>query len=155
MSQNTTGLGGDLVILTVPGTKTSIHFNKYGNLLHQGELDLCIIEALGSIFATTVMRGKDGFLPLHMKMYRYGDVVIHVEDFSSPTFRMTYGILVSTLRGIALFASLYGFVEMKIDIYDGKWGHVGTGELGEIKSSGALANGTLQDFTPDTLRIAK
>ncbi len=90
-----------------------------------------------------------------MKVYRYGNVVINVEDFSSPKFRMTNGILVSTLRGIAHFTNLYGYVCMQIDIYDGLWGHVGTGDLGEIIPSGALANGTLEDFTNGTFQIAR
>lgn len=130
-----------------------MHFSKFGNLLNQGELGLCIIEALGSIFALTVAKGKDDFLPLHVKMYRYGNVVINVEDYSSPSHRLTYGILVSVLRGIALFASLYGYVAMQFEIYDGRWGHVGTGDIGEIIPSGVLANGTLENFTNDTLHV--
>ena len=101
-----------------------------------------MIEAIGSIFAITVARGEDGFLPLNTKTYKYGNVVINVDDYSAPAFRMTYGILVSTLRGVALFASLYGYVEMHMEIYDGKWGHVGTGVIGEIIPSGASTDGS-------------
>lgn len=82
-------------------------------------------------------------------------MVINVEDFSSPVFRLTYGILVSTLRGIALFASLHGYVEMRFDVFDGKWGHVGTGEIGEIIPSGASASETLVNATKDTVRSSR
>lgn len=64
--------------------------------------------------------------------YKYGNVVINVYDFSAPAFRMTYASVVATLRGIALFTSLYGYCGMAFEVYDHKWGHVGTGDLGPI-----------------------
>ena len=97
------------------------------------ELDLCIIEGLGTLFGNALAKGKDGNLPLNSVEYKYGNVVINIHDFSAPTFRMTYSSVVNTLRGIAFFTSMHGFYYgMAFDVYDEKTGHVGTGELGPI-----------------------
>ena len=116
----------------VPGTQTRLIFSDPGPLLSQTEHQLCVIEALGSIFATVVAKRADGFLPRYSVAYRYGNVVIELHDYSPPDFRLTYGIVVSTLRGLAFYASLYGYFSTNLDIYDGHWGHVGVGSSGLI-----------------------
>lgn len=127
---NVTLLNG--ISFTIPGTQTSLVFSKFAQLISQAELDLCVIEGIAAIFAVTLAKGKDGFLPLSRVDYKYGNVVINVHDFSAPAFRMTYASVVSTLRGIALFSSLHGYRGMVFDVYDGKNGHVGTGDFGPI-----------------------
>ena len=118
------------ITLKVPGTQTRLQFVSYKALLSQTETDLCIIEALGDIFHTVVKNKQDGFLPLNVYLQSYGEVIIRMDDFVPPTQRLTYGIVTSTFRGLALFFSLYGYFEVDIEIYDGKWGHVGTGAVG-------------------------
>lgn len=127
---NVTLLNG--ITFRVPGTQISLILSKFGRLISQVELDLCIIEGIASIFATTLAKGKDGPLPLSAVDYKYGNVVINVHDFSAPAFSMTYASVVSTLRGIALFSSLHGYRGTVFDVYDGKNGHVGTGDWGPI-----------------------
>lgn len=53
-----------------------------------------------------------------------------MDDWAPPARRLTYGIVVSALRGVALFYSLYGWFGVDFDIMDGKWGMVGTGKVG-------------------------
>ena len=120
------------ITFNVPGTQTSLIFSRFSDLLSQTELDLCVIEGIGSLFGRVLSKGKDGFLPLSSVDYKYGNVVINVHDFSPPAFRMTYASVVSTLRGIALFTSLYGYYGLVFDVYDGEKGHVGSGDLGPI-----------------------
>ena len=55
-----------------------------------------------------------------------------MDDFNTPSFRMTYASLVPTLRGIALFTSLFGYYAASFDVFDSKKGHVGTGDFGPI-----------------------
>lgn len=90
---------------------------------------------MGILFDKVLAKGKDGFLPLSAVDYKYGNVVINVYDFSAPAFRMTYASVVSTLRGIALFTSLYGYYEMGFEVYEDERGHVGTGDFGPIVPS--------------------
>lgn len=85
-----------------------------------------------SLFGTVLVKGTDGFLPLNSVDYKYGNLVINVYDFSAPSLRMTYASVVLTLRGIALFASLYGYYGMSFEVYQGETGHVGTGDFGPI-----------------------
>jgi len=68
----------------------------------------------------------------------YGEVIIVMDDWAPPAGRLTYGILTSALRGVALFYSLYGYFGVDIDIMDGKWGKVGTG----IIRGGSLSTGS-------------
>ena len=116
----------------IPGTQTSLTFSKFSKLTSQTELDLCVIEGIGSLFGTVLAKGKDGFLPLNSVEYKYGNVVINMYDFSAPAFRMTYATVVTALRGIALFTSIYGYYGMAFEVYDGIKGHVGTGDFGSI-----------------------
>lgn len=120
------------VTFKVPGSQISLAFSGITKLISQTELDLCVIEGIGSLFVTVLARGRDGFLPLGFVDYKYGNVVINIHDFSAPSFRMTYAKVVPTLRGIALFASLYGYHEMAFEVFDGKSGRIGTGDLGQI-----------------------
>ena len=101
-------------------------------MVSQSELNLCIIEGIASNFNNVLAKGKDGFLPLNSAEYKYGNVVINMDDFAAPTFRMTYNSVVTTLRGIALFTSMHGYYGMSFDVYEGRKGHVGTGEFGPI-----------------------
>ena len=132
--QNVTSLNNTLDALTfpVPGTNIKLVFSKYSKLVSQNELDLCVIEGISSIFDKILQKGKDGTLPLGSVEYKYGNVVINVYDFSPPAFAMTYASVASTLRGVALFTSLFGYYGMTFDVYNVEKGHVGTGEFGMI-----------------------
>lgn len=132
MTLNNVTLPTNGITFKVPGTQISLVLSKFAQLISQAELDLCVIEAIASIFTTTLAKGKDGPLPLNSVDYKYGNVVINVHDFSAPAFSMTYASVVATLRGIALFSSLHGYRGMVFDVYDGKIGHVGTGDWGPI-----------------------
>ncbi|CAD6587495.1 MAG: hypothetical protein ASARMPRED_003164 [Alectoria sarmentosa] len=120
------------ITFNIPGTEINLIFSRFANVISQTELELCIIEGIASLFGAVLVRGKDGFLPLNSVDYKYGNLVINVYDFSSPSFRMTYASVVSTLRGIALFTSLYGYYGMSFEVYQGRTGHVGTGDFGPI-----------------------
>ncbi|KAF6240839.1 hypothetical protein HO173_000631 [Letharia columbiana] len=120
------------IIFYIPGTQTSLVFSRFTKVISQTELDLCVIEGIGYLFGAVLAKGGDGFLPLNRVEYKYGNVVINVHDFAAPSFRMTYASVVSTLRGIALFTSMYGYFGMAFEVYDGKKGHVGTGDFGGI-----------------------
>ena len=120
------------ITFNIPSTQTSLVFSKFSELISQTELDLCVIEGIGFLFGTVLAKGKDGFLPLNSVEYKYGNVVINMYDFSAPAFRMTYASVVSVLRGIALFTSIYGYYGMTFEVYDRTKGHVGTGEFGSI-----------------------
>ena len=122
----------DDVTFKIPGTQISLIFSRFSKVISQQELDLCVIEGITSIFNNVLAKGKDGFLPLNSAEYKYGNVVINVDDFSSPAFRMTYASVVTSLRGIALFTSMRGYYSMSFDVYEGKKGHVGTGQFGPI-----------------------
>ena len=129
--QNTTSLNNPLSFY-VPGTKIKLVFSKYSGLVSQSELDLCVIEGISSILDKILIKGKDYPLPLNRVEFKYGNVVINVYDFSAPAFAMTYASVASTLRGVALFTSLFGYYGMTFDVWSGDKGHVGTGELGLI-----------------------
>ena len=116
----------------VPGTKIKLVFSKYSALVSQVELDLCVVEAISNIFNKVLIRGKDTTLPLNSVDFKYGNVVINVYDFSPPAFGMTYASVVTTLRGVALFTSLFGYYGVTFEIYNGDKGHVGSGEFGLI-----------------------
>ena len=120
------------ITFPVPGTKIKLVFSKFSALVSQGELDLCVIEGISSILDKILIKGKDASLPLGSVDYKYGNVVINVYDFSPPTFAMTYASVASTLRGVGLFTSLYGYYGMTFDVYHVDKGHVGTGEFGMI-----------------------
>ena len=132
--QNVTSLNGtvDIITFLVPGTKIKLVFSKYSALVSQVELDLCVIEGISSIFDKILIKGKDATLPLGSVDYKYGNVVINVYDFSAPAFAMTYASVASTLRGVALFTSLFGYYGMTFDVYNVEKGHVGSGEFGMI-----------------------
>ena len=72
---------------------------------------------------------KDGFLPLSRFKQTYGGTVIEVRDFSEPAFRMTWQVVANMLRGIAMFMSLYGWMEVEVGVFDGGLGHVGAGRV--------------------------
>ena len=116
----------------VPGTKIKLVFSTYSALVSQVELDLCVVEAISNIFDKVLIRGKDTTLPLNSVDFKYGNVVINVYDFSPPAFAMTYASVVTTLRGVALFTSLFGYYGVTFEVYNGDEGHVGSGELGLI-----------------------
>ena len=100
-------------------------------LISQTELDLCVIEGMVVLFDQVLAQGKDGFLLRNAVEYKYGNTVINVYDFMPPSLRMTYASVVSTLRGIALFTSLYGYHATTFDVYDSVR-HVGSGDFGLI-----------------------
>ncbi|KAL9124305.1 MAG: hypothetical protein Q9175_008235, partial [Cornicularia normoerica] len=77
------------ITFVIPGTQTSLIFSRFFKLISQTELDLCVIEGIGSLFDKVLANGKDGFLPFNTVDYRYGNVVINVYDFSAPSLRMT------------------------------------------------------------------
>lgn len=116
----------------IPETQTTIIFTDWSGLLSSSEMDLCIIEGINKLFKSVLAEGKDSYLPLRRVEYRYGNVAIEIHDFSTPAYRMTYSGVVATLRGLALFASQHGYYGSTFDVYDGKQGHVGTGELRPI-----------------------
>lgn len=123
---------GDTFMFAVPGTPISLMLSKFHGLLSQGELDLCIIEGLGSIFESVVAKGTDGGLPLHTWSSEWANNIINIDDFHPPDFVMTYGYLVTVLRGIALFTSQHGYVEMDFHVYLDNEGYIGAGNLGQI-----------------------
>lgn len=131
--KNVTSLNNTLDSITflIPGTKIKLVFSIFSSLVSQVELDLCVIEGISSILDKTLIKGKDAILPVGSVEYKYGNVVINVYDFSAPAFRMTYASVASTLRGIALFTSLFGYYGVAFEVYNEK-GHVGTGEFGQI-----------------------
>lgn len=122
----------DTINFLVPGTKIKLVFSTHSALVSQVELDLCVIEAISNIFNKVLIRGKDTALPLNSVDYKYGNVVINVYDFSPPAFGMTYASVVTTLRGVALFASLFGYYGGTFEVFNGDKGHVGLGEFGLI-----------------------
>ena len=132
--QNITSLNNtaDSITFPVPGTNIKLVFSRYSPLISQGELDLCVIEGISSIFDKILIIGKDATLPLNSVEYKYGNVVINVYDFSPPSFAMTYASVASTLRGVALFTSQLGYYGMTFDVYKIDKGHVGTGDFGMI-----------------------
>ena len=121
-----------IITFRIPDSQISLTFSKFSHLISQTELDICVIEGIGSLFRTVLAKGKDGSLPLNLVNYKYGNIVVNVHSFSPPALQMTYASVVSTLRGIALFTSLYGYYGMAFEVYDGGKGHVGTGDLGPI-----------------------
>ena len=133
--QNVTSLNNTLdntITFPVPGTKINLVFSKYSKLISQGELDLCVIEGISSIFDKILIKGKDATLPLGSVEYKYGNIVINVYDFSPPTFAMTYASVATTLRGIALFTSLFGYYGMTFDVVKVDKGHIGIGDFGMV-----------------------
>lgn len=129
---NTSFLREDDFVFGVPGTPIKLHLSNFHGLLNQGELDLCIIEGLSMIFDTVVAIGSDGRLPLHMWSAGWVNIIINIEDVRPPDFVMTYKHLVSTLRGIAFFASQHGYVEMDVAVYHDTKGHIGIGYIGQL-----------------------
>ena len=119
-------------LFNVPGTPIDLLLSKFHGLLNQGELDLCVIEGFGAIFEKAVEKGADSGLPNNAWSSKYGNTVINIDDFSPPDFHMTYSALVTMLRGIALFASQHGYVQMQVEVLDKTLGLLGTGEVGNI-----------------------
>jgi hypothetical protein len=64
-----------------------------------------------------------------------------MDDWAPPSQRLTYGIVASALRGLALFASLYGYVEVDVDVMDGEWGMVGTAKVVREKGTEGAQSG--------------
>lgn len=73
-------------------------------------------------------------------------MTIELNDWAAPSQRLTYGIVTSALRGVALFGSLYGYVEMDVDVMDGEWGMVGTAKVeAGVAPAGAQSRRAPQD----------
>ena len=124
---NTSGEdGGDN--FTIPGSSISILVSDHKARLSQVELDLCVIEGYATILDQVLARSGDGDLPLNSWAKSYGNVVINLEDFCPPTFRMTYSVVAAVLRSIALYTSQRGYYEMQVEVWNNSFGHVGTGE---------------------------
>jgi len=64
-----------------------------------------------------------------------------MDDWAPPSQRLTHGIVASALRGLALFASLYGYVEVDVDVMDGEWGMVGTAKVVREKGTEGAQSG--------------
>ena len=117
---------------SIPGSSISLMLRNFHGYLNQGELDLCIIEGVALIVDKIIVKRGDGFLPLNKWTSQYGNTVINIYDYHPPSFQMTWRTIVVTLRSIALFASMYGYVDMDFEVWDTYLGHVGNGEIGEV-----------------------
>jgi len=82
-------------------------------------------------------------LPLNTWSSQYGNTVINVDDFRPPTFHMNYSTVTTMLRGVALFASQHGYVQMQVEVFDKVVGLLGIGTVGEIIPSGELERPTI------------
>ncbi|KAL8764703.1 MAG: hypothetical protein Q9209_007926 [Squamulea sp. 1 TL-2023] len=111
----------------VPNTATTITFANWAKLLYQTDISLCLLEGMSDL-ATLAIRNKgDGRITGNRFRKSYGKATVSMESYSPPSFALTTGVLVDTLRGIGLFMSLYGYYEMDFDIYNKHLGHVGIG----------------------------
>ncbi|KAL8786333.1 MAG: hypothetical protein Q9213_002830 [Squamulea squamosa] len=111
----------------VPNTATTITFANWAKLLYQTDISLCLLEGMSDL-ATLAIRNKgDGLIRGNKFRKSYGKATVSMESYSPPTFALTTGVLVDTLRGIGLFMSLYGYYEVEFDIYNQQLGHVGIG----------------------------
>ena len=54
-----------------------------------------------------------------------------LQDYSAPAFRMTYKVVADVLRGVGLFMSLYGWFEVRVEVFVKGTGYVGVGRIGK------------------------
>ena len=54
-----------------------------------------------------------------------------LQDYSAPAFRMTYKVVADVLRGVGLFMSLYGWFEVRVEVFVKGTGFVGVGRVGK------------------------
>lgn len=85
---------------------------------------------MSDLFTMAVKLKGDVSIPTNKFTKSYGQANVAINSYSPPAFRVTTGHAVNTLRGIALFMSLYGYFEVDYDIYSVKDGHVGIGLVG-------------------------
>ena len=109
-------------------------FSNYGGLMSQTELDLCLIEGLSAILSTissSSTKTEESYLPTHKFKQSYGKVEVLLQDYSAPAFRMTYKVVADVLRGVGLFMSLYGWFEVRVEVFVKDTGYVGVGRVGK------------------------
>ncbi|KAI4188671.1 MAG: hypothetical protein L6R41_001992 [Letrouitia leprolyta] len=116
------------ITLLVPSTDILLVFRNFGELMHQTELSLCLLEGCGELFVAAVKRG-DGPILNDKFIKSYSGVELIMKSYSPPAFKLTYGDCVNVLRGIGLFMSMYGYFQVKIDIRSGKDGYIGVGSV--------------------------
>lgn len=118
------------ITLRVPGSDVSLVFRNYGKLIYQTDISLCLLEGMSDLFAAAAKNKGDGPIANDRFSKSYGEAKLAMNSYSPPAFRITYGQVVNTMRGIGLFMSLYGYFEVDFDIQSSKDGHVGIGSVG-------------------------
>ncbi|KAL8680297.1 MAG: hypothetical protein Q9186_003479 [Xanthomendoza sp. 1 TL-2023] len=112
----------------VPQTETTVTFTDRGpRRLYQTDLSLCLLEGMNKLFASAIKNRGDGLIAGDQFETNYGQARVLIRSFSPPTFSMTTAVGFDVLRAIGLFSSLYGYYEVKFDVYHQKLGHAGVG----------------------------
>ena len=84
---------------------------------------------MSDIFGAAVKNKGDGIIRNNQFFKSYGQTEVVMKSYSPPAFALKYGHAVNVLRGIGLFMSLYGYLQMEFDIRSTKDGHVGSGSV--------------------------
>ncbi|KAL8948501.1 MAG: hypothetical protein Q9222_005320 [Ikaeria aurantiellina] len=102
---------------------------KFGKLMYQTDIGLCLLEGMSGLFDLAVIKKEDALLTQDKFFKRYGQASVTVASYSPPAFRIKAGGTVNALRGIGLFMSLYGYFETDFDVYSRRLGHIGAGSV--------------------------
>lgn len=117
--------------MKVPNSDISLTFSKYGALLYQTDVSLCLLEGMSDLFAMAVRQKGNGFFISNRFSKSYGQANVAMTSYSAPAFRLKAGHAVNALRGLGLFMSMYGYFEVDFDIFSAQDGHVGVGLVGK------------------------
>lgn len=121
-----------------PGTETTVTFSRFSTAasetLTQNDSMVCIIEALQEIYSSQNVHGIS--TPL-TKPWSYSgsqqpknENCLTMQNQDDKDHILTWGIIVESLRAVALGLGNTTFTSAQFDVYSKKWGHLGYGSLG-------------------------
>ncbi|KAL8756249.1 MAG: hypothetical protein Q9184_004565 [Pyrenodesmia sp. 2 TL-2023] len=137
-----------LASINTPNTDTTVTFSRFTSpapdQLQQTDSLICLIEALQEIYSSQKTYGISTHLPNQPWNYSGSQqpkntncLVMHNQD--NEDHLLTWGILVESLRAVALGLGNTTFSSCQFDVYNNKeWGHLGYGSLGMQMGEGSV-----------------
>ncbi|KAL8927247.1 MAG: hypothetical protein Q9208_002423 [Pyrenodesmia sp. 3 TL-2023] len=137
-----------LASVDTPGTDTTVTFSRFASpapiQIRQTDSLTCLVEALQEIYSRQKTYGISTHLPAGPWTYSGSQqpknancLVMHNRD--KEDHLLTWGIVVESLRAVALGLSNTTFSSCRFDVYNNKkWGHLGNGSLGMQMGEGSV-----------------
>ncbi|KAL9594573.1 MAG: hypothetical protein Q9219_006957 [cf. Caloplaca sp. 3 TL-2023] len=139
--------GSSIVVARIPcpKTDTTVTFSRLSSpvpqTITQSDSLTCIVEALQEIYSSQRTYGISTHLT---RPWSYSgsqqpeNVNCLVMQNQGGNLVLTWGIVVESLRAVAIGLSNTTFSSVQFDVYNGKWGHLGYGSLGMQQGEGQI-----------------